>query len=82
VRYAILVCWRNGDREYVKRGAGGTEELAVFPSKRRADECADGLRMGFDEGEAQVNVVKWNPRPVLAPSACRPEPPLPAKVRR
>lgn len=52
-RWKILVVWKNGDEEFV---ANGTDD-AIFTSKEKAQEVADGFKMGIDDAES-VSVVR------------------------
>lgn len=55
--WAVLVVWRNGEQEYVH--PGNSDDVAVFQSRRAAEEMRDSFAMGFDDGEVQsISVVR------------------------
>lgn len=55
-RFNVVVVWADGDEEFV---AGPNGDVAVFTSRDRANEIAEGFRFGMDPQEIQsVNVVR------------------------
>lgn len=60
MNYKIMVAWKNGDFEYLKRGDG----IAFFESRREADEQVELMEAGMDEDEYQsITVVPHHQRP-------------------
>lgn len=59
-RYAILVIWKDGSEEYVVHyRVGEPGQVAIYPSRRKAEEQADFMRIGM-EGDCQsINVVHY-----------------------
>jgi len=61
--YAVKVIWNNGKEELVQLGCRNSQP-AIFPSKRRAQEQADFLKMGISDEVQSINVVKYKaPKP-------------------
>lgn len=59
-RFNVVVVWADGEEEYV---AGPNGKAGVFASREKANEIAEGFRMGMDTQEIQsVNVVKESSR--------------------
>jgi hypothetical protein len=58
MKYAILVVWLDGVEEYVKQGS----DVAIFHSKRAADEQAEFMRMGMEDECQSINVVQYPSR--------------------
>ena len=52
--YKVQIVWSDGDVEIVQEGLRD----AVFSTKAEAEENAEFMRMGLDEGEAIVNVIR------------------------
>jgi hypothetical protein len=56
-RWAVLVVWLDGEEEYLHPGTSG--DVAIFPSRERAQEQRDFMWIGM-EGECQsINVVRY-----------------------
>jgi hypothetical protein len=53
--YAIKMIDANGEEDWVC--VGFSDRIAIFPSQARAQEQADFIEMGLDEGE-RLYVVK------------------------
>lgn len=56
-QYAILVIWKDGTEEYVKRG----DDTAVFSSRGEADANKEFIEQGI-EGHQSVSVVRYSGR--------------------
>lgn len=55
-RFAVLVVWKDGEEEYVKQGL--SNRVAVFPSRRRAQEMRDFMLEGMSDEVQSINIVE------------------------
>ena len=55
--YAILVVWPDGATEFVKRGLDAG--VALFSTKKRAEEKMEFLKVGLQDDVQSISVVKY-----------------------
>lgn len=60
-RWAIKVIWQDGEEEFLREGMSPNGKIALFSSRKRAEQQRDFMLEGIDREMLQsINIVSYD----------------------